>query len=120
MVCASGKMVCAPCENGLRSWQNGLRLISKLTDVIGKMICAWFARWFALDLRYKPGGACSAAQIIFIPAEVYYIHVYTVKRRCPPVVFAPLSITRTSAGIEPSILPVRCSRGDRHIFGILL
>jgi hypothetical protein len=45
------KMVCATCENGLRSWQNGLRLISKLTDVLGKMICALICAWFALDLR---------------------------------------------------------------------
>jgi hypothetical protein len=40
MTCAEGKMVCATGENGVRSWQNGVRLISKITDGIGKMMCA--------------------------------------------------------------------------------
>src|SRR5438094_10053182 len=44
MVCATGKMICA-------TLQNGLRLISKITDVLGKMICALVCAWFALDLR---------------------------------------------------------------------
>ena len=65
-------MVCAPGQNGLRSWQNGLRAISDVTDVLGKMICALACAWFALDLRFglreMAGGACSAAQIKFLSA----------------------------------------------------
>ena len=41
------KMVCATRQNDVRSWQNGLRLISIITDVLGKMICALICAWFA-------------------------------------------------------------------------
>ena len=91
-------MMCASEQNGVRSRQNGVRDLRKW--------CAQLAKWCAplfenngrhwkndvrvnvrvgvrVDVRYKPGGASSAAHIIFIPAEVYYIHVYTVKCRCP-------------------------------------
>src|SRR5438132_4454676 len=33
-------MVCAPAQNSVRSWQNGVRAISDGTDVLGKMMCA--------------------------------------------------------------------------------
>jgi hypothetical protein len=41
------KMVCATGQNDVRSWQNGLRAISDVTDVLGKMICALICAWFA-------------------------------------------------------------------------
>jgi hypothetical protein len=34
------KMVCATRQNDVRSWQNGVRAISDMTDVLGKMMCA--------------------------------------------------------------------------------
>src|SRR5207248_1789677 len=34
------KMVCATRQNDVRSWQNGVRAISDVTDVLGKMMCA--------------------------------------------------------------------------------
>src|SRR5439155_19929239 len=36
----AGKMTCASTPNDLRSWQNDLRLILDVTDVLGKMTCA--------------------------------------------------------------------------------
>src|SRR5438132_5301808 len=72
MTCAAGKMVCANRQNGLRSWQNGLRAISDVTDVLGKMICALVCAWFALGLRAGGWGACSAAQTILILAKCTY------------------------------------------------
>src|SRR5438309_5567411 len=40
MVCATAKMVCATRQNDVRSWQNGVRAIWDVTDVLGKMMCA--------------------------------------------------------------------------------
>src|SRR5437879_1489253 len=40
MACAAGKMVCATRQNDVRSWRNGVRAISVVTDVLGKMMCA--------------------------------------------------------------------------------
>jgi hypothetical protein len=34
------KMVCATRQNDVRGWQNGVRAISDVTDVLGKMMCA--------------------------------------------------------------------------------
>jgi len=34
------KMVCATSQNDVRSWQNDVRAISDVTDVLGKMMCA--------------------------------------------------------------------------------
>jgi hypothetical protein len=33
-------MTCAFSQNDVRSWQNGVRAISDVTDVLGKMMCA--------------------------------------------------------------------------------
>jgi hypothetical protein len=33
-------MVCAPTQNDVRSWQNGVRAICDVTDVLGEMMCA--------------------------------------------------------------------------------
>ena len=40
IVCAASQMVCAPIQNDVRSWQNGVRAISDGADVLGKMMCA--------------------------------------------------------------------------------
>ena len=87
------QMACAPAQNGLRAqrkmvcagWQNGLRRLAKWFAQLTKwfaphfenngrpwendlrvdlrLVCALICAWFALDLRYRGGCACSAAQI---------------------------------------------------------
>src|SRR5438128_10492672 len=74
-------MACASRQNDLRSWQNDLRVIMDVRDVLGKMTCALTcALACALTCATRPGVPV-AQRKSFSTLEVYSIHVYTVKRR---------------------------------------
>jgi hypothetical protein len=80
MVCAVDKMMCATCENGVRSWQNGVRLISNVTDVLGKMMCALMCA-----LMCAPMAGVPVAQRISFSSDERYAHTkyYKPVRRRP-------------------------------------
>jgi hypothetical protein len=65
------KMVCATRQNDVRSWQNGLRAISDVTDVLGKMICALICALVCALICAPVAGVPVAQRKPFHSAEVY-------------------------------------------------
>ena len=65
------KMVCATRQNDVRSWQNRVRAISDVTDVLGKMMCALMCALVCALMCAPVAGVPVAQRISFHSAEVY-------------------------------------------------
>jgi hypothetical protein len=61
------KMVCATRQNDVRSWQNGVRAISDVTDVLGKMMCALMCALVCALMCAPVAGVPVAQRISFSP-----------------------------------------------------
>jgi hypothetical protein len=69
------EMVCATRQNDVRSWQNGVRAISDVTDVLGKMMCALMCALVCALMCAPVAGVPVAQRISFSPRGSYSIRM---------------------------------------------